>query len=211
MEKISQKVEKYLMNDEDAKTALQNGVLSITKYAKKIQPLIAKELLKPVQLKSIVVTLHRLEKRFLKQNHETVTVKLLSITIHPNLAELTYERTSANSAQVNKMVSETGATFFAQTSSINELTIIFDNSLLRQIFTYFNKIQPLYAEENLAGITVKFSNEYLQQPMLIYELVKRLSLNGVNITEVVSTATELTFVVSRELTEQTVALLSKFL
>lgn len=213
MQKISEIVTKHYQNDENAQIALRNGILSITKYAKKLQPLIAQETLKQVKLKSIVVALHRLEAKILGMQKKQFSVKLQNISIHPNLVEVTHEKTKKNLQQLSELsqqVTKLTTTFFAQTSCINEITIILEETHLGVLDSYFTS-KPLFYLTNLAGITVKFSQEYLEQPSLIYELTKRLAMNDVNITEVVSTATELTFIVSRDLTERTISLLSKYL
>lgn len=211
MIKISEVVREIFYDDDNAKVAAGYDVLSVTNYARKIKPQVQEKLLVDVNLKSIVVALHRILKKFEKDKYN-LAPNLQNISIHSNIVEITLEKNNKNIMIVNKLRKflENHHAFYTLSSSVGEVTLLVDQDFLPRV----RKIaegEIIMTEENLSGITVKFGTRFIKQPMLFYELIKRVSLNQINIMEIASTATELTFFIDKNDTEKAVGLLSKFL
>lgn len=212
MQKIIDVVTELFRYDDDAKNAIDKGIFSINKYARKITPLVSKILLKPVSTKTVAVSVYRLCTQLTKNRAPTPPIILQSLSLHPRLAEITYERTN-EILQALSLISTTMPIiyngFYTQTSSVSEVTIIVEDSVLPEVMAHMI-VSPKFQLSHLAGITVRFNASYIGEPRLIYELTKRLSMNDINIVEVVSTASELTYIVDRYNAEKAITLLNKF-
>ncbi|MCP4677014.1 MAG: hypothetical protein GY854_16160 [Deltaproteobacteria bacterium] len=55
-----------------------------------------------------------------------------------------------------------------------------------------------YVFRDIASVSVKFSDETIQAPGAIYQMVQQVTLQSINIIEVVSTATEFSIYVKSE-------------
>jgi aspartokinase len=52
--------------------------------------------------------------------------------------------------------------------------------------------------DDLVALSLVFTGEFLQTPGVVYEAVRRLAWEQINVIEIVSTMNELTFVIKRE-------------
>ena len=212
MIKVQDIVSEIVKRDDVAGLAIQNGYINFSKYARKIKPEVDKTLLMDISEKTIVVSLIRLAKLLDQKAINQNKVKLDHISVHPDLGELCYERNSHN-LKLLKIIQtdlqEKDGLFFTTTESVGEITIIANNRLIKKVVNVFNKIDPIYSHNQLTGITVKFSKAYLDIPNVIYDITKELAIKDLNIIEIVSTTTELTYIIERHNTELALRQLSK--
>lgn len=197
---ISQAVADVLQRDDIAGSAAQQGWLNLSSYARSIKPQIEDMLMKDVQEASIVTALSRL----VADAHQASVVPtnvIQRLAVHTNLAGITYERserTSEKTREVYHRVSTDDKTFLTVTQGINEVTIIAESSVAQVFRKALAGAHKVYDKANLVGITVKFAPNNLEVPNLIFALTRRLAYKNINIIEVVSTATEMTYIVERQ-------------
>ena len=84
------------------------------------------------------------------------------------------------------------------TQGINEITIVAESQVAQVFRSKLKGIHKIYDKDNLVGITAKFKVGNLELPNLIYTLTRRLAFKAINIIEIVSTATELTYIINRK-------------
>jgi aspartokinase len=77
---------------------------------------------------------------------------------------------------------------------LTEIAILLDNKNKK----YLKKIEPVHIEENLAMITLKTPPEMVEVVGFVYYLLGLLSNEGINLIDLISTFTELNFVVKEE-------------
>lgn len=201
MIKISQIVNSIIEQDEVALIALGQGWLNLSAYARAIKPQVEEALLKPVQESSIVTALSRLMDKTLQEPARNAKGVTQSLAVHANLEGVTYERSAMVSATIQEVyhkLTVNNKTFLTLTQGINEVTIIAEASVAQRFRDALQGAQKIYDKSNLVGITVKFALGNLEIPNLIFALTRRLAFKKINIIEVVSTATELTFFVERK-------------
>ena len=56
----------------------------------------------------------------------------------------------------------------------------------------------LHTKENMVAITISFSGDFLKTPGILYMATRKLAWENINLTEIVSTMNELTFVIEKE-------------
>ena len=200
MIKISQIVEEILKQDDLALAAAQKGWLNFSAYARSIKSQVEEATFKDVQEGSIVTALTRLVDELPKhQDLQTDTIQ--SLAVHSNLEGITYERSEAISEQIKEIYHQVAAdnkTYLTVTQGINEVTVVAEARVAQVFREKLQSIGKIYDKKNLVGITVKFDLRYLEIPNLIFALTKRLAYKSINIIEIVSTATELTYIIEKK-------------
>lgn len=197
---ISQAVETILRHDDLALAAAHSGWLNLSSYARSIRPQLEHTLMKDVQEGSIVTALSRITAE-LPQRHAMNAAIIQSFAVHSNLEGMTYERSENISAQIRETYHQVGATnksFLTVTQGINEITVIAEASVARLFREKLHDPHTVYDKKDLVGITVKFAPKNLEIPNLIFQLTRRLAYRDINIIEIVSTATELTYVIAKQ-------------
>lgn len=210
---ITSVTKEILENDDVAKQALNAGFLNFSAYARKIHKHVEFSTKKLVKERSIVVALTRVSKEIKKEEILEVP-KILNLSIHASLQEVTYEKTSVNLQNLNKVYKKLQtlnleSSYFVVTQSNSQITIIADIEIIKIVKEEFKNTKPFFEVCDLAGVSVKFSLKYLQIPNVIYSFIKRLVAKKINIIEVVSTTTELTFIIKSSDVELTVSQLTK--
>ena len=208
MIKISQLVEDALTTDEIALEALRAGILNFSAYAEKIRPLIEKKLYKEVKKGSIVTALSRMAGKSKKLRPLRVNVHLEDLSIKSPLCEISYEISKEVSLKVSNLLAKhAGRGFFTSTQGIGEVSVIVPQSFKKEVIASI-KTKPKGQYENLAAITVRFiEEEYIEVPNMIYTLISVLASKRINIIEIVSTFTEISFIVRQNDMKDTIEVL----
>ncbi len=198
---IATLVEDILTHDDVALAAARKGWLNFSSYARSIQPQIRDGLMKDVQEGSIVTALSRLAATHAQQEQSEIGPDTIqSLAVHSNLEGITYERSELVSAKIRETYNQIKAgnkTFLTVTQGINEITILAEAQVAQVFRDKLKDASKIYDKRNLVGITVKFALGNLEIPNLIFALTRRLAYKSINIIEIVSTATELTYVIEK--------------
>lgn len=212
MIKISDVVFGTIQGDEVALEAFRLGFLNLSAYAKKIQPLVSEKTYKPVSKSTIVTALSRMRNRLNEIPPLRPTVKIEDMSIKSPLVEISFEKTEkmvqlASQLDSNSLLKDS---FYTITYGVGEVSLIFSENLEKQILNHFN-IKPKGVYKNLVAITVRFIEQsYIEVPNMIYVLVGALASKRINIIEIVSTFTEISFIVREKDMEETIDALKYF-
>lgn len=193
---IAQATAQFLYDDEIAREALVRGVLNLSSYAKQLQPQIEERLYKNVQVGSIVTALSRLTAIAGKVTPLKATVHIEDMSIKSPLCELTYEKTVEVCRAITRLGTRySGRGFFTSTQGMGEITLIAAQEYKEEIVKLVSAT-PKGLYDNLAAITVRFrEDQYIEVPNMIYTLVSALAVRRINLIEIVSTYTEISFIV----------------
>ncbi len=211
MLKIQPIVEEIILGELEAFVALTNGYMNMSSYAHKIKPEVEARTKKSVKITSLVVSLSRLGKEFKKQKPLIQDVDIWNITTKLPLSEVVYENTTASIAKLesfHKKISISREEFFTTTIGTAELTIVCSSSIEKQVLKHFGT-KPKFSVNGLAAVGVSFSPEQLKIPNTIFSLISVIARARINIAEIVSTYTELIFIVAEKDFSKTVALFSE--
>lgn len=212
MIKVTDVVQNIVKGDEVALEALRFGILNLSAYAAKIHPTVETVAVKSIKRGTIVVALSRLIKRLEPVASLKPNVIIDDISIKSPLCELTYEKTEGvlRSAATLQILSQTKNDFFTMTQGLGELTIICTQRARERIITHL-KTATKAQYNHLVSVTVRFSEKnYIEVPNVIYVFVSALAARRINIIEIVSTYTELSFIVKRQDMERTLAALDSY-
>lgn len=211
MIKIQPIVREIVLKELEAYIALTEGYMNMSSYAHRIRPLVENSAKKKVTITSLVVSLSRLKKEFKKQKPLIQNVVIKNITTKLPITELVYENSDKfieEMGTLHKNLSLTREDFFVATISIHEMNIFVSSNLSGKVIKHFNK-KPKIINENFAAVGVSLSSESFNTPNTFFSLLSVTARAGINIEELISTSTELVFIITEKDFSQTVALFSK--
>ena len=200
MIKVSDVVREITLSSEIALSALSDGYLNLSAYAKLIKPEVERRARKPVSVGSIVVALSRLAGSLKAQEPLLPEVQLENLSVKSGLVEITFDKTRENRDRIEQLFQDksfAAADFFTLTHGIGELSIVVPEGLKNSVLALYKDQKPKLILGNLASLTVRFDERYLWIPNVIYALLRPLALNRVDVIEIVSTFTELTFLLNQ--------------
>jgi hypothetical protein len=197
---ISRVVEDLVLKDPIALRALQRGIVNFSSYARQIKTEVEHITKKAVDEKSIVMALSR----FAKEKQLTPPEQnfiIDSLSVQTNLHEYTYERTEKGTQLIrglHKKIFPKKETFLTVTQGITEVSIIAESKTALEYKKALKDLHLIYENTNLVGVTMKFDLKYLQVPNMMAQLTNKLAIKDINIIEIVSTSTEMTFIIERD-------------
>jgi aspartokinase len=204
-------VRDIVLREFEAYFALTNGYMNMSSYAYKIKPKVEELTKKRVTITSLVVSLSRLKKEFKKEKSLIHDVSIKNITTKLPISEIIYENTGKFMKALEslyKNVSVLQEDFFTVTIGTNEVDIICSSNLENKILKHF-KIKPMIVNHNLAAVGISYGPEVFNMPNTFFSLLSVTARARINIEELVSTPTELTFIVNEKDFGKTVALFSE--
>jgi hypothetical protein len=189
------------MSSETALTTLAHGYMNLSAYAKIIKPEVQRQAMKPVSEASIVVALSRLHKSVKMTGSVMPHVILDNISVKSDLIEFAFEKTKATEERLKRLYldeSLSSADFFTVTHGIGEISIVVPKYLKKTVLAAYRNHTPKLILENIASITIRFSEKYLNTPNVFYSLLHHFAMRRINIVEIISTFTETTFILSHK-------------
>lgn len=209
---IANAVSEILHEDALALEMLQRDLLNASAYAKEIRPEVEDRTKKPVRLGSVIVALSRLGSQIKKEKAMNPMVTIDNFSVTSGLAEITYDKTDSalnEASSINPGFIDNANAFFTITIGVHEITIICSENIRDKISSGIS-VRPKVTLSDLVAVSVRFSDDYMEVPNTIYSLVGALAVRQINVMEIISTYTELTFVIYAHDLEQTIRALNTY-
>lgn len=213
MIKIATLVSDLIQNDEIALESLRLGYLNFSSYARKIKPEIEKLLMKKIRNGTIVTSLSRLSNIDNKISSLRPVVQIDDISIKYPLVEISFDRNNELQKEINTFHSSLNMDrgFVAVTSGLGEVSIILPGEEKEKALKSIHQ-KPKGIYDNLVAVTIRFNeSEFIEVPNVIYTLVAAIAAKRINLIEIVSTFTEISFIVREKDMENTINALKGFL
>jgi hypothetical protein len=195
---IASQVSEYIKTKPYLSTALSQGIINLTSLARQIQPDIEKALRKPARSGAIVMALKRISdsEEFLS-THKIVSVlrNLGDITVRSSLTDYCFKLSETlllTQAEFLTAIKGKKEIFYTSSRGVGESNIVVSSHLTSLIEDVFKNEICIDKIENLSAITVKLPTDNVKIPGIYYFIFQRLSWEGVNINEVISTSNEFT-------------------
>ncbi len=211
MLKIQPIVREIVQMELEAYLALTEGYMNMSSYAHRIRPLVEARTKKQVTITSLVVSLSRLRKEFKKEKPLIQDVTIKNITTKLPLSEIIYENTNTflrELESLHKNISVSQEDFFTTTIGTTEIDVICSSYMADKVKKHF-KMKPKVINHGLAAIGISFDPKVFSVPNTFFSLLSITARARVNIEELVSTPTELIFIVAEKDFGKTVALFSE--
>ncbi len=182
--------------------AMIRGILSFNSLAQELKSEIEQQVGKQVTQSSIVMALRRYaeEVKDLRSELADHSIKY-EIAMKTHIFDINlYKDDSILELlhHVYQMVSIQRGDFLNISIGSNEISIAVSQKYRDELLELFSNAEIIHAQEDLVAVTVIFSGDFIHTPGVVYEAVRRLAWENINVYEIISTTSELTFVVGIE-------------
>ena len=201
MKTIASVVEHYIKTKPYLSTAMSQGIINLTSLARQIQPEIEETLQKTARSGAIVMALKRISDNLeFLSTHKIVKVLkgIGDITVRSNLVDYSFKISESLLNAQAKFLSEVNDNpnvFYTSSRGVTESNIIVSSNAAQQLENYFEGETLIEKTTDLSSISIKLPTENVTIPGIYYFIFQRLSWEGVNIFEVISTSNEFTILV----------------
>ena len=204
MKTIAAVVEHYIKTKPYLSTAMSQGIINLTSLARQIQPEIEETLQKPARSGAIVMALKRISDNLeFLSTHKIVKVLkgIGDITVRSSLVDYSFKISDSllnAQAQFLAEVNDNPNVFYTSSRGVTESNIIVSSNAAAQLERCFEQEKLIEKTEDLSSISIKLPTENVTIPGIYYFIFQRLSWEGVNIFEVISTSNEFTILVGED-------------
>ena len=201
MKTISSVVENFIKNKPFLSTSLSEGIINLTSLSRRIKPEIEFVLKKKVRSGAIVMALKRISNSLeFVSTHKILKVlkNIGDITVRSSLIDYSFKVSDSLLSCQAKFLSEIDNPhlfFYTSSRGVTESNIIISNEMKEKMETYFEREILIKRTDNQSSISIKLPEENVSIPGIYYFIFQKLSWEGINITEVISTSNEFTIVV----------------
>jgi hypothetical protein len=199
-ESVSRKVREIVDKTPFLRDVLRKGFLNYSNFAQSIREEVAQSCEKEVHETAIIMALRRYGAD-LQKNAEPVSVESLKYTMvmHTNIAYMDFVKTPELVQQIGllyKVAAKNNANDFLNVlTSSDTVTIGVSESLLPSIESITKNSNLLYKQTDMVALSMVWSSPEIQNPGIVYESARRLAWSSINVLEIFSTVTELSFVI----------------
>ena len=204
MKTIAATVVEYIKTKPYLSSALSDGIINLTSLARNIQEDIEERTKKPVKPGAIVMALKRISDTadFVQTKQIIKVLKNLGdITVRSSLVDYSFlisESLLFAQSNLLKAIEQQQEVFYTSSRVVSESNIIVSQNIAPLVDDLFKEETCFSKTENLSSITMKLPIENVTIPGIYYFIFQRLSWEGVNINEVISTSNEFTILMHED-------------
>ncbi len=201
MVNISHLVKRYMEDSPYLQEFLLRGIIHIPNLAEDIKPFIEKEI-GQVKETAIIMALRRYSEQLKESDIKIKRFKIKSdITIKTNIVDISVLKSSQlfrDLEKLYKIVDYKKGDLLNVIHGSNEVTIITNERFKEKILKILENEKTLNIEKNLVSLSLTYPKEFLYTPGVIFNIIRKLALENINIFEVITTRTELTLILSKK-------------
>ena len=198
---ISQTVQKIVNDKIFILEPLSKGIVSNVALAEQLKSQIEEDLGRKVKIHAIVMALRRYSDE-IKKSHKEITFDYSSeIILKTDICDIALLRSPTFFTKLKLLYDIVD---FEKGDILNvihgrhEIVIVTNERYLKKSLDLFKGEKIFNVEKNLVSLTLTFSSDFLHTPRVIYNVVRALAWDSINIYEIVSTNTELTFILNKK-------------
>jgi len=198
---VSHLVEKIISSRPILHEAIEQGIISYGNLAEQLIPEIEEELNKKVKNSAVVMALRRYAEKIQKIHVKPKFDYNSEIIMKTNLCDISVRKSPALFTKLKKIYSIVN---YEKGDVLNiihgnyEVSIVSNMRHMEEIKKELKGEKILNTEKDLVSLSLSFSGDFLHTPGVISTTARKLNWENVNIYELVSTLTELTFIVSKK-------------
>lgn len=204
MESVSSLVKKLLNRKPFLFEAFGRGILSYGSLAVEFKPIIENNLGKEVKESAIVMALRRYAEEV--KDHPEVKKHIdgqisCEILMKTNICDFNVRKTEQlleRLKELYEMINIGRGDFLNVTVGNEEISIAVSEKYESDVVSFLEGELILGQKSGLVSLTMLFSGDFLQTPGIIFQALRRLAWENINVYEIISTMTELTVVIKKE-------------
>ena len=203
MKTISSAVEKYIRTKPFLISALSQGIINLTSLSRVIKPEIEVSLKKEIRYGAIVMALKRLSSELeFRTTYKIVKVirEIGDITVRSSLVDYNFKVSETLLVNQAKFLAKLNNRddFYSSSRGVNECNIVVSGNLCSILEDIFTNEHIISKQDQLSSISIKLPVENVTIPGVYYFVFQRLSWEGININQVISTSNEFTILVNEQ-------------
>ena len=216
MRTIGEEIQKIVSETPFLEEGLLKGIINCSALARQMQPRLEKSLMREVSESAVLMSLKRSIPELRRQRRSLAPVmkQIGDLTVRSNLVEMTYRkspRTLEKQRDLLEAIRDLGDQFITMTQGYFETTIITSASLTATIEKAYAGEEKVAFLEDLAAIVIRLPEESVHQPGVHYTILKQLAWNDINLVEAVSTYSEFTIILKRDVVDRAFSVLMNYL
>jgi aspartokinase len=196
---VSHLVEKIIEQKPFLQEALSRGIVNNAALAEELKPQIEKELKKKVKFSAVNMAIRRLSEKLKKTFIEKAKFdKTCDVTVKSDLIEITIHKIDDVQKYVKELyniVDFRKGDFLTITQGLYEVMLITNKKHEKRILDLFPKKIIKKIIRGLSSLTISIPPEAVETIGLFYIVTRALNWENINIIDIVSTFTEMTFIV----------------
>ncbi len=198
---ISHLVEKIVNSRPLLYQAMQQEIVSFGNLAEKIEKEIEEELGKRVKRSAVVMALRRYSEKIAARSKIPKFDFRSEINMKTNLCDIAVRK---NPDVFEKLEKISKIADYAKGDTLNiihgnhEISIVTNMKHLKEIGKALKGEKIIKIEENLVALSLNFSEKFLYTPGVISTVVRNLTWEDINIYELISTFSEMTFIIAEK-------------
>ncbi len=200
---VSHVVKKIVSQQPFVEEALGRGIISIANISEELLPEIEKELGKKVKQAAVVMALRRHSEEISEQRKKFKSFDYTGeILMKTNISDFTFVKSPSLLAKLRTIYNlvnfERGDTLNIILGN-NEVSIITNEKHIQKLTQFLSGEKIINKEKDLVSLTIVFTkDDFAHTPGIIFNAVRKLAWDNINIYEIVSTMTELTFILHKK-------------
>ncbi len=178
----------------------RHDLFNLTKLARYLKPQVEARAAKETQDTALTMSLSRLRRQVPVAAADNADGFVLeSVTVHSGLALRTFSRSKALQSRLAKIYGQVHEKngFCDLSLGMREVTIILDARLQDWLDEAVPQ-KPIYRNNDVAAVTARFPEHHIDAPGILYALMQRVTLQNINLIEITSTYTEISFFVAQQ-------------
>ncbi len=199
METISSVVKGLIDHNPFLLEAMARGILSYGNLAAELMPQVEKRLEKPVKDSAIVMALRRygdeIRQLSLMGSKNGISCEIVMKT---NICDFNVAKTPGlldRLQELYSIVNLNRGDFLNISIGSDEISIVISDKYADQVREFLAGDIIQGHKTGLVSLTLLFEGDFIETPGVVYQAVRRLAWERINVYEIVSTMTELTVVV----------------
>lgn len=198
---ISNVVQKLVDDNVYIQEAMNQNIISYASLADQLKAEIEEILGKTVKKHAIEMALRRYSNQ-IKQKHKTISFDYSSdIIMKTKICDITVLRSPSLLTKLKKLydiVDFEKGNLLNIIQGSSEVIIITNDRYKNKLLEILKAEKILMTEENLVSLTMTFSKDFFYTPGVIFNIIRNVAWENINIYEIVSTNTELTFIINKK-------------
>ena len=215
MRTISSAVEDYIKSKPFLISALSQGIINLTSLSRIIKSDIEVSLKKEVKYGAIVMALKRLSNE-LEFRTTFKIVKIIKdigdITVRSSLVDYNFKVSDtllSNQSLLLKDLNDNKKIFYTSSRGVDECNIVVSQDVTSLLEEKLSNEICLSKTDNLCSISFKLPEENVSIPGIYYFVFQKLSWDGINISQIISTSNEFTILVAESEVDKAFSIINK--
>ena len=199
---ISHVVKKLVDDAQYIHECLGKGMLNYAYTAEYLKPKVEVELGKKVKLSAVMMALRRYAEEIVRKYDSKFPFDYRSeVTLKSGMVDIAIQRSQTLFSKLKLLYNSTDYEMGDVLNIIHgnhEISLITSEKNKKKVLKILEQEKVLHVEEGLAQLSLRFPKEYIYTPGIILQLTRVLNWENVNIFEIVSTLTEVNFIISEK-------------